>query len=413
MTAPITISCPFEENAVHHLSSWAHDHGFLRHRLVPDFRLISALANAVARVPWTSGSVGRFASSARRKRQTGFPEDTRVSRLSEPIRILGGRVKSPLTGFVGNYAWKAQFDRAAAKLDLGDSELLLGMPGSCRLTFEANPTRVKIFHAIDGHPRTRNEWLTLAYSKSRAAAELSPTALIDQVEAELSLAQFVLVPSDVLRRQMLANGVPDHKIIVVPYGVDLTAFHPQADHPMPTNKRPRVVLAAQLSLRKGLPFLLDAAAGLNIDVDLVGNVFDRVALRHLPENVHLVGKQSRAELVSRLQRADAFVLPTIEDSFGLVVAEAAATGLPVITTTAGGASELLDNRHHSVIDPADVGQLRHALRDVQLLTEDRRHEISARVHDSSAENNFTNWDHYSRMAFALIDAKASEPSRDK
>ena len=54
---------------------------------------------------------------------------------------------------------------------------------------------------------------------------------------------------------MLAAGIPEHNLIDIPFGVDLTRFHPAHDrspHPF------RTIFAGQVSLRKGVPYLVEA-----------------------------------------------------------------------------------------------------------------------------------------------------------
>ena len=90
--------------------------------------------------------------------------------------------------------------------------------------------------------------------------------------------------------------------------------------------------------RKGFDVLLKAAAELPKDagIYLVGGepTEEYIALRRDLglENVHFLGFQNKETLVKYYKAADVFVLPTREDIWGLVVNEAMAYGLPVITT---------------------------------------------------------------------------------
>jgi len=407
----IAISYPFEENAIKSLANRAHTTGALTERLVPDFGGPLGLASAAAALPGAPDALIRFREKTQKRiADLSLPEDIVVSRVSELVRIAGARVRTPITGYVGNYLWKKQFDDGASKVPLSSTGLLIGMPGSCRKTFGRNHHLTRVFHAIDAHPRARNEWLRAAYPGHTAHAELYPDALVAQIEAELQLSDIVMVPSILVRDQMTGNGVPAAKIVVVPYGVDLDAFTPpQPGLPRDAKRRPRVVLVAQLSLRKGIPFLIEAARGLDIDVELVGNVFDGRALKSLPTNVTVVGNQTRDQLVARLQDADAFVLPAVEDAFALVVAEAAATGLPVITTPNTGAAEILDPRFHSLVDAADTAALREALRAVTLLDDDRRAEIAAALaNPAPGITRVLPWADYAGAAYAAIEARLTE-----
>ena len=104
-------------------------------------------------------------------------------------------------------------------------------------------------------------------------------------------------------------------------------------------EEPHCLLAiGQFIHRKGFDILLKAAASLpkSAGVYLVGGEPTEEYIRLRQElglsNVHFLGFQSKETLVKYYRAADAFVLPTREDIWGLVVQEAMAYGLPVITT---------------------------------------------------------------------------------
>ena len=120
-----------------------------------------------------------------------------------------------------------------------------------------------------------------------------------------------------------------------------------------------IVLAiGQFIHRKGFDVLLKAAASLGEDVGIyiIGGVptdeyvrlKDQLGLR----NVHFLGFQPKEKLVICYKAADLFVLPTREDIWGLVINEAMAYGLPVITTDRCVAGlELVENGVNGYIVP--------------------------------------------------------------
>lgn len=139
----------------------------------------------------------------------------------------------------------------------------------------------------------------------------------------------------------------------------------------------KVLLAVgQFIPRKGFDVLMQAAGQLEKDtgVYLVGGEATQEYLdlrRKLgAANVHFVGFQKKQELAQYYQAADAFVLPTREDIWGLVINEAMAYGLPVVTTDRCVAGmELVENGVNGYLVPAgDARELADRLR--QLLDSD-------------------------------------------
>lgn len=121
--------------------------------------------------------------------------------------------------------------------------------------------------------------------------------------------------------------------------------------------------------RKGFDLLLQAANGMDgsIGIYIVGGVPGEDYLRYAQENdltnVHFVGFQTKQALKDYYMAADAFVLPTREDIWGLVVNEAMAFGLGVVTTHRCNAGlELIREGENGYLVPTgDVHSLRQAM----------------------------------------------------
>ncbi|MGB3374666.1 MAG: glycosyltransferase family 4 protein [Microbacterium sp.] len=288
------------------------------------------------------------------------------------------------------------FDRAASRINFGDSDVLISMPGSSLRTFEKNSHRRLIFHEIDAHPRTRNELLEQHYGRQRARAEMFPAWFVQRIEAEIALSSQVLVPGQVVADQMLAHGVPESKLVRIPYGVDPTVFKPDPRPRERGSPRLQVVCTAQISLRKGIPFLIEAVRGKNVDLTLVGQVFDHRIVESLPSNVFLAGILSAPQLADLYARSDLFVLPSIEDCFSLVVAEAAGAGLPVVTTKENGAHEVLSERH-TVIDAGSTRELEDAINSARALTHSERLSIS----EEALHQGWSDWTTYAESVLRM------------
>jgi UDP-glucose:(heptosyl)LPS alpha-1,3-glucosyltransferase len=152
-------------------------------------------------------------------------------------------------------------------------------------------------------------------------------------------------------------GVAPDRIRVLYNGVDLERFHPRrrlADGPrlrteLGLGSRPVCVAIGTGFVRKGFDLLLDcwregppggAALLLVGNDERLGHYRRAAAARELAGTVHVLGP--RADVETILAAADVLCLPSRQEAFGNVVLEAAAAGVPVVTTAAVGAAELLD-----------------------------------------------------------------------
>jgi glycosyltransferase involved in cell wall biosynthesis len=177
------------------------------------------------------------------------------------------------------------------------------------------------------------------------------------------MADAITVPSQASRRSFLEYGVAADKIHVIPYGVRLDKFTKVADPPHDSFE---VLFAGSLSLRKGIPYLLQAFAALkhpNKRLTIIGapnDTLSQVIARLPTENVRFLGALPQSELIEHMSRSHVFVLPSIEDGFGLVVPQAMACGCPVIVSREAGASDIVTEGIDGFLTEA---------RDVDLLTQ--------------------------------------------
>jgi len=170
------------------------------------------------------------------------------------------------------------------------------------------------------------------------------------------------------------HGVPGEQLRLIYNGVDTERFSP--DHRAAYRDRVRrrlgiaessvlLLLVAHNFRLKGVPMLLRAMARWPhrqaAELVIVGGKhlgrFARAARRlGIEDRVHFVGAVD--DTVPYYAAADVYVHPTFYDPCSLVVLEALASGLPVVTTRQNGASELLtDGREGFLLDdPADVGE---------------------------------------------------------
>ncbi|MGV8896368.1 MAG: glycosyltransferase family 4 protein [Rhodoglobus sp.] len=325
--------------------------------------------------------------------RNGLP---RLSRRIANIRL--DRRKPTLNGM---HVGKLIFSTVVTRASFDGSDYLIGFPGASLSLFErAGPKTIKVLHAVDAHPQMHNEALLQTYSRQVVAAELYPRWLVKVIERELRLADLVLVPSRLVYQQMRDRGVPAEKLVLEPYGVDFSQFV----NPSKSEEKtlPLVVYVGQMSRRKAIGHLLEAVRGLPISLTMVGNAFAQELTTNLPTNVMWLPPMDHDALARLFGTADAFVIPTLEDACSLSALEAAASGLPVITTDRNGAREILPSEYTVVVSSGDIGALRDAIRGVSALSAESRDLVAASARTGSGMRS---WNDYSASVLQRIQAK--------
>ena len=189
--------------------------------------------------------------------------------------------------------------------------------------------------------------------------------------AALATCRAVIATGAVSRRLLVANyGVPEEAIILASPGID-PAPRAAAD-----GDPPRLLAIGSVIPRKAYDVLLEAVAGLGdlaFGLDIIGSltldpptaaaITAQVAA--FPDGrVRLLGARSRAELDTVFAQADVFVHPSLFEGYGMVLAEAMARGLPIVTSTGGAANDTVPDGAGLKVPPGDVTVLQASLRAV-------------------------------------------------
>jgi glycosyltransferase involved in cell wall biosynthesis len=166
-------------------------------------------------------------------------------------------------------------------------------------------------------------------------------------DAELGLADIVVVPCAWAAASLQHSKVGSRKTTIkIPYGTPANEVPSKTER---TDAPFTVLFAGQVGLRKGIPHLLEAWKRLglkNAQLWLAGSMnLDNGYLREVSESAEYLGKLSRVRLLEAMRRADLLVFPSLAEGFGLVIGEAMASGLPVLTTTHTGGVELITDGH--------------------------------------------------------------------
>jgi alpha-maltose-1-phosphate synthase len=185
----------------------------------------------------------------------------------------------------------------------------------------------------------------------------------EQKREEMKLADLVLVPSTFVE-QTIRSFFPDKMLARAAYGVELDFWTPASIRS--GTKRLRFIYAGQLSLRKGIPLLLNAwekAALHDAELELVGRwQLAEQKRSSLPRGVTWRPPCAPEELRERYRAADVFVFPSFFEGFGLVLLEAMACGLPAISSEATAGPDVMTGACGQVIPTGNLEALIESLR---------------------------------------------------
>jgi len=167
-------------------------------------------------------------------------------------------------------------------------------------------------------------------------------------EAEYAQADCITVPSTFVLQSFLNQGVDASKLALLPYGVNLSRFHPTA---VPDPERFDVLFVGAMTLQKGVQYLAQAYQKLQHrakSLTFVGSpsteLMDMLKARQLwPEDARVLGHMPQPELKNIMSRSHVMVLPSIQEGFGMVMAQAMACACPVIASINTGSQDLFTN----------------------------------------------------------------------
>ncbi len=184
----------------------------------------------------------------------------------------------------------------------------------------------------------------------------------------------VFVNSEQYRRGWIDRGFSPEKLKILPRGLDTDLFNPARRDPAfwkrfgCSDHKVRLLYVGRISREKDLDILATAyrqlrEADVPVALYFVGDgPYSTALAESLPEATFL-GYRTGEELATAYASADIFVFPSTTDTFGNVVIEALASGLPVIVSDLGGPKELIEPGVNGLIAKAlDVTKFADAIR---------------------------------------------------
>jgi len=206
-----------------------------------------------------------------------------------------------------------------------------------------------------------------AYAGLRSGERRLADAMALAVATFYRACDIVLSPSRATDEALAAIGMPDERVLRWDRGVDTSRFRPELRDTERARDTVTVMYSGRITREKGVELLADAfllahAREPRLRLLLAGGGPEQEHLRErLGEHADFLDWLEGEELARAYASADIFLFPSATDTFGQVILEAQASGLPVIAVAEGGPLSLIEDRVSGLLCAADAEQLAQAV----------------------------------------------------
>lgn len=287
-----------------------------------------------------------------------------------PYMKLGGRLPA---GWADRWLQASQIaiDRRAVRVLQPRPDVVIAMSGHGLEIGRQVQAAGGAWICVRGSTHVRVQAKILAQEHARLGLpwRAPSEASLRREEAEYAACDRIAVPSQVVWASFVAAGVSAAKLALVPYGVDLTRFHPDAPEAAPDDVF-RVCSVGALSVRKGVAHVVEAFRRLDHprkELVLIGAgaAGAGLGIGSWPTGVRRLGVQPQPEVRRWLARSQAFILGSVEEGMANVLGQALACGCPVVATAATGAADLFtDGVEGFIVARTDAALLAARLNDL-------------------------------------------------
>ncbi|MCF7870428.1 MAG: glycosyltransferase [Candidatus Omnitrophica bacterium] len=294
----------------------------------------------------------------------GIPKDKIISIIIKEIINRGWR-KLPVSVknfYNPQYFISELYDKLVTQ-KLTSCDIFIGWAGfslhSLRKAKELGA--ITILERGSSHMLYQQEILNQEYERFGLKNKKTHPRIINKELQEYKEADYISIPSQFVKKTFLERGIPENKLIHIPYGVDLNGFIkvPKTDDIF------RIITVGG-NLQKGTHYLLQAFSELNLpNSELIGlgNLSDEMLpflKKYDNGKINWVGHKPQKELYKYYSQGLIYIHSSIQEGIALVQLQAMACGLPLICTTNTGGQDLIEDGKEGFIIP---------IRDVKALKE--------------------------------------------
>ncbi|HMD56086.1 MAG TPA: glycosyltransferase [Solirubrobacteraceae bacterium] len=252
-----------------------------------------------------------------------------------------------------------------------------------------------------------------AYAGLRSGDQRLAGAMAGAVAALYGACDVVLSPSPASDRALSAIGIPPERVLRWDRGVDTSRFDPSLRDADLLPGAINVLYAGRITREKGADLLVESflrahARDPRLHLVLAGGGPEQERVRErLGERATFLGWLAGEELARAYASADVFVFPSATDTFGQVVLEAQASGLPVVAVDRGGPCSLIEERTSGLLREPDPDALAQAV--IELARSPLLHRRLSNAGIASAAER--TWEASMRRLAAGYDAALGTPAR--
>lgn len=174
----------------------------------------------------------------------------------------------------------------------------------------------------------------------------------------------IICVSKALKNSIMELGIPENKILVIPNGINTEYFFANKND----TKVKEILFVGSLTRNKGVGFLLDAYSKIyrkfpEFSLRIIGDGPEEELFKNHSKELGLdrkiIFQESipHNEIGSIMRRSYMFVLPSLQEGFGVVLLEALASGLPCIAFDSGGIKDILGDGRGVLVQPGNVEEL--------------------------------------------------------
>lgn len=238
-----------------------------------------------------------------------------------------------------------EFDKKVTQTLTKEFDIFVGWSGACFESFcrARELGAVTIVERGSSHMAQQTQVLTEEYERWGLKFSATHPGVYEREIQSYQEADRIAIPSLYVKRSFLDQGIPEEKLIHVPYGTSLKEFYPVSKE----DSTFRVIHCGGINLRKGIQYLLQAFFELKLpdaELWLVGTVDPEILpflKKYQSDKIILKGKQPQNQLRWFYSQCSVLCLASIEEGLAMVQPQAMACGLPVIHTINTGGEDIV------------------------------------------------------------------------